>query len=258
LHTQSAIEPGKVELTVLVPAYEEAENLRRLLPRINAVISQLRITAQVIVIEAASPVDDTAGVCSENRVTCIARTGGNDYGDALRTGIMASVGDYVVVMDADGSHNPSFLKTMWPYRQSYDVVIASRYARGGKTDNPLGLVLLSRLLNALFKVVVGMPVLDVSNSFRLYRGSRLRELSLTMKHFDIMEEILAKLIWNEDCTTGSTIELPYHFEKRLSGKSKRNLIVFGWNFMLVMRRLRRHRSGHTQGSQAREMPEGTK
>ncbi|MCJ7774412.1 MAG: hypothetical protein MUP22_14915, partial [Desulfobacterales bacterium] len=119
--------------------------------------------------------------------------------------------------------------------------IASRYIKGGHTDNPWMLVLLSRILNKIFKLFVGIPVLDVSNSFRLYRGNLVRKLKLNMEHFDIMEEILAKIIWDHSSTSVNIMELPFQFEKRKSGKSKRNLIVFGLNFIFSMFHLRRFR-----------------
>ncbi len=235
------IEGEIADLTVLIPAYGETDNLRLLLPFIKETIKEMDIKAQVIVVDTASPIDDTADVCLQNQVICLPRKNGNNYGDALRTGIDASIGDYVVVMDADGSHNPGFISTMWTNRLDYDLIIASRYIRGGHTDNPWPLVFLSRVLNITFKLFVGLPVLDVSNSYRLYRGNYLRKLKLTSKHFDIMEEILAKIIWKYSSTSAKILELPLQFEKRKSGKSKRNLIIFGLNFLSSMWRLRRLR-----------------
>ena len=241
IQTQKDFEGQHTDLTVLVPAYGESENLRLLLPLIKETIKKLDVTAEVIVVDTASPIDDTADVCRQNQVICLPRQGGNNYGDALRTGIDASKGDYVIVMDADGSHNPDFIMTMWAKRFDHDVIIASRYIQGGHTDNPWMLVLLSRILNKVFKLFVGMPVLDVSNSFRLYRGNLLRKLKLNMEHFDIMEEILAKIIWGRSCAPVNILELPFRFEKRKRGKSKRNLIVFGLNFLFSMFHLRRFR-----------------
>ncbi len=139
-------------------------------------------------------------------------------------------------MDADGSHSPEFIRELWEKRHNADVVIASRYVAGGHTDNPGLLVGMSRILNRIFRFIVGFPVLDVSNSFRLYRGDLLRSLRLTYRHFDILEEILAKLLW-QGRTPATVLEIPYHFERRLAGKSKRNLLVFGLHFCIAAVRL---------------------
>ncbi len=266
LHNEFDAESQHPDLTVILPAYGEAENLRRLLPMIKGTIKELGISGEVIVVDAASPVDDTVDVCRQNRVICVPRQGGNNYGDALRTGIMASLGDCVIVMDADGSHNPDFIRTLWANRLDNDVVIASRYVQGGHTDNPFQLVLFSRILNWFFKLFVGIPVLDVSNSFRLYRGNIIRKIQLTRQHFDIMEEILVKIIWNDSSSPVRIIELPFQFEKRMGGKSKRNLVVFGLNFLFAMYHLRRFRVlvqntakiTATSNNVQPKMPDGTK
>jgi dolichol-phosphate mannosyltransferase len=117
-------------LSVLLPAFKEADNLRLLLPSLRKVADSLATEPQILVIDSATPLDDTLQVCAENKVMGIPRKGGNNYGDAIRTGISVSTGDYVVVMDADGSHNPEFIRVLWEKRRVADVVIASRYVPG--------------------------------------------------------------------------------------------------------------------------------
>ena len=243
---QSDIMPhskGKSErLSILLPAYKEADNLRLLLPRLREVAGSLATEPQILVIDAVSPLDDTLQVCAENKVLCIPRQGGNNYGDAIRTSISLSTGDYVVVMDADGSHNPEFIRVLWEKRQVADVVIASRYVPGGNTDNPWVLVTMSRILNQAFKAIVGMPVRDVSDSFRLYRGDLWRSLRPTFAHFDVLEEILVDIVYNHKSSPALILEVPYHFEQRKHGKSKRNLIAFGFRFLSALYRLRKMRN----------------
>ncbi len=96
---------------------------------------------------------------------------------------------------------------------------------------------MSRMLNLFFKKIVKTPVLDVSNSFRLYRGDYIRKLHLYFKHFDIIEEILAKMLWELE-PPAIVIEIPFEFGERRSGKSKRNIIIFGINFIMAILRLR--------------------
>jgi len=223
-------------LSIIMAAYREAENLSILLPRLTTALRTLTPKYEVLVVDAVTPMDDTEAICAANQVRLLRRQPGNDYGDAIRTGVAASRGDFVLIMDADGSHNPEFIRELWGKRHQADVVIASRYVVGGHTDNPRLLVGMSRVLNQLFRFIVGFPVLDVSNSFRLYRAELLRGLRLTYRHFDILEEILAKLLWgNPD--PARVVEIPYHFERRLAGESKRNLWVFGYHFCLAALRL---------------------
>lgn len=230
------------ELTVMLPAYGEADNLRILLPAIKKVIEELGVTAEIIVLDANVPVDGTQLVCLENKVTWLPRQGGNHYGDAVRTGIRASRGEFVIAMDSDGSHNPQFIHELWKNRSRADVIIASRYIPGGVTENPWLLVAMSRVLNVIFKIFVGIPVYDVSNSFRLYRGDLLRSIHPTYTNFDVLEEILAKLIWCNPHQTAKVIEIPFRFEQRLHGKPKRKLVVFAMQFLIALFRLRKLRN----------------
>jgi dolichol-phosphate mannosyltransferase len=231
-------------LSVLLPAFKEADNLRLLLPSLRKVADSLATEPQILVIDSATPLDDTLQVCAENKVMGIPRKGGNNYGDAIRTGISVSTGDYVVVMDADGSHNPEFIRVLWEKRRVADVVIASRYVPGGLTDNPWVLVTMSRILNLAFKAIVGLPVCDVSDSFRLYRGDLWRSLRPTCSHFDVLEEILVEIICNHKSSPDRILEVPYHFESRKCGKSKRNLIAFGFRFLAALYRLRKMRNNY--------------
>lgn len=221
----------------MMPAYGEADNLRLLLPDIKKVIAELGISAEILVLDAAPSVDETQAVCLENQVTWLPRQGGNRYGDAVRTGLQASTGEFVITMDSDGSHNPQFIREFWEKRAEAEVVIASRYVPGGATENPWLLVAMSRVLNVVFKIFVGMPVYDVSNSFRLYRGDLVRSIQTEYKNFDVLEEILAKLIWGRGSHTLSILELPFRFEQRKHGKPKRQLIVFGLQFLTALFKL---------------------
>ncbi len=234
--TDTAVE----SLTVILAAYQEGENLKRLLPKLRAVVDQITSHNEVLVIDTQSPMDDTEQVCVANGVIYVNRRGGDEYGYAIRTGMARSTGDYVVTMDADGSHAPDFINKLWQARHNADVVIASRYIAGGSTDNPWLLVFSSRILNFVFRTVVKIPVLDVSNSLRLYRGDLLRNLNLTFLHFDILEEILATLLWQNN-PPARIIEIPFSFGKRFSGESKRNIIAFSYYFLRAIFHLRQLR-----------------
>ena len=226
----------EVDLTVVVPAYLEEENLRLLLPRLTHTLASLAVRWEVVVVETMRPMDKTADVCGEHGCTCIARQGGDTFGDAVRTGIRHSHGERVVFMDADGSHPPEFIEELWRHRTDADVIIASRYAPGGVTENSWSLVLMSRLLNRTYSWVLGLNCFDVSNSFKLYPGRALRGLNLACNHFDIVEEILCRLVHGHPAATVK--EIPATFKKRLFGETKRNLMLFVLSYLYTIMRLR--------------------
>jgi len=224
-----------LELSIVLPAYEEAENLRLLLPALKAVAAALTPSHEILVVDASQPRDATPEVCAEHGVTYLPRRGGDYYGHAVRTGIADSRGRSVILMDADGSHNPTFLPQLWAHRETSDLVIASRYMPGGKTENPAILIFMSLVVNVVFRIVLGLRCFDVSNSFRLYRGDDVRALTLSCNNFDIVEEILVLLSFTH--THYRIQEVPFTFEERKAGKTKRKLLTFAMSYLAVLGRL---------------------
>jgi dolichol-phosphate mannosyltransferase len=231
------VEPCK--LSVVMPAYREVDALRQLLPNLVPAVKKLSDRSEIIVTDSMEPLDDTAAVCAEHGVLHVNRTGGNSYGDAVRTGISMSTGEFVLLMDADGSHNPRDLIRLWSARNDHDIVIGSRYVSGGRTENPVVLIWMSRILNYMYRFAFRLPVRDVSNSFRLYRGSQLRSIKLESTDFDIVEEILIRLVFGPAKAT--VTEVPVVFEERKAGQSKRNLPAFMLSYMASMRKMQKFR-----------------
>src|SRR5262245_42366827 len=101
------------ELTILLPAYEEAENLNHLLPALHTALQKLCVPYEILVIDAAERRDATPEICKTHNAAHIRRRGGSQYGHAIRTGIEEAKGRYTICMDADGSHNPDFIAKLW-------------------------------------------------------------------------------------------------------------------------------------------------
>ena len=233
-----------IEVSVVLPAYREAESLDMLLPKLKAAIEPLTQRSEICVIDTEQSMDRTEEVCRTHGVRHIRRRGGNTYGDAMRTAIAEVRGEYVAVMDADGSHNPAYLPALWQRRHEYDIVIGSRYIAGGRTENPWILIWLSSVVNVVFRFVLGLACRDVSNSFRLYRREHLQTLHLRADNFDIVEEILIGLCFGRShCTV---VEVPVTFERRKAGESKRNLIVFAFGYLYTLIRLLRLKAAATR------------
>ena len=228
--------PTSVDLSVTIAAYQEAENLAMLLPVIKQAASALTPSFEVLVLDTQEPMDNTADVCAAHGVRHVPRTGGNTYGDATRTGLREARGRFLLNMDADGSHDPKYFAAMWAQRDNYDLVIGSRYVKGGHTDNPLVLIWMSYVLNLTFRLIFSIRAKDVTNSFRLYRRSFLEGLRLESDNFDILEEILIKVnVTKKNFRIG---EIPVTFAKRKAGVSKRNLFQFILGYLATIKKLR--------------------
>jgi len=227
---------ASVALSITIPAYLEAENLAVMLPLIKEAAAALAPNYEVLIVDTEQPMDNTDEVCAANGVRHVHRSGGNTYGDAIRTIIAEAKGDYILCMDADGSHSPSYFASMWAERTRYDIVIGSRYAPGGHTENPRVLIFMSYVLNLTFRIVFSIHAKDVTNSFRLYRRSIFNGLRLESNDFDILEELLIKVTLRRPPATIG--EVPVTFGRRKAGESKRKLVQFAFGYLKTLKRLR--------------------
>ena len=224
-------------LSIIIPAYREIENLEILLPQIQNEVKLLNIDYEVLVVDSIEVCELTKTLCSQfENFKYLNRSPKNYYGDAVRSGIKESCGEYVVFMDADGSHTPSFIKSLYENRINGDIIIASRYIEGGKTDNGILLIFMSFIVNKLYSFFLNLDVKDVSNSFKLYKSKQLKTLNLECENFDIVEEVLYKCKLNFQSI--KLVEIPYTFKKRIHGTTKRNLLLFVVTFAITLLKLR--------------------
>ena len=115
-------------VSVVIPAWNEAETMAELLARLRAVLEP-RAQASEILVVVPSPDDPTAAVAEAGGARVLVQ-GSPGYGGALREGLHAAAGDYVVTMDADLSHPPETIANLLARREDAEVVIASRYVEG--------------------------------------------------------------------------------------------------------------------------------
>jgi dolichol-phosphate mannosyltransferase len=233
----SEFSPNPIELTMMLPAYNEAATLRDLLPTIKAAAATITPNYEILILDTQTAMDDTEQVCAENGVRHVRRSGGNQYGDAIRTGIAEARGTHLLCMDADGSHSAQYFAPMWAQRNNAEIVIGSRYVAGGHTENPAVLIWMSYIVNLTFRVAFNIHAKDVTNSFRLYRTAILKPMHLESNDFDILEEILIKAVTHRP--PARVVEVPVTFGRRKAGESKRKLVQFAFGYLTTLRKLRK-------------------
>jgi len=224
------------ELSVIVPVLNERENIARLLPRTRRVLEAIGCSYELVVVDGGST-DGTAEAATAAGARVI-RQALPGYGGALREGLAAARGTFLLTLDADLSHDPDFIGKLWRARLRADVVIASRYVRGGVAYMPRHRLLLSRVLNAFFARGLGLPVRDLSSGFRLYRAAAVRDLDLEGTNFEVLEEILVKAYaegWR-------VAEIPFTYYPRERGSSHARIVAFGLALLRSFVRLWRLRN----------------
>jgi len=211
-----------MDISVVLPVMNEGANLSILLPKMKATLEREKLSYEILVIDGNST-DNTREVAAEHgaRVMPERRRG---YSGALLTGLAEAKGDYLLTLDADLSHEPEFVPRMWRARTRGDIVIASRYTRGGVAYSGFFRRKLSDFLNFALRRVLSLPAGDVSSGFRLYRREAAQQdLNLESQNFEIQEEILAKAY-----AKGFTItEVPFVYFPRGSGASHARVFKFG-------------------------------
>src|SRR3989442_2585620 len=222
-------------LSLILPALNEAQNLDRVLHELKKALAALGPTHEVIVVDGGS-YEGTQEIVRKHEVRLVPQKLPG-FGGAYRAGFEQARGEYVLTLDADGSHDPAFVGDLWAARLQGDVVIASRYVPGGAADMPGWRRLLSRVLNITFRRGLSLPVDDLSSGFRLYRAGVFRELKLAAGDFDVLEEILIRAL----AAGYRVVEVPFRYRARVAGRSHARLFQFAVSYLrtfVAMWRLR--------------------
>jgi glycosyltransferase involved in cell wall biosynthesis len=189
-----------MDLTVIVPSLDQADQLRAFLPQLKLTLSALNCPYEIIVIDAHRPSQQSKALCKELEVGYCRRPHGNDYGEAIRFGILAAKGNYLLCIHADGSHSLPTIAALWAERHQADVVIASRPHIASNSGHSLIAQLRSliapiqSLLHKPPKGQTGLrSITDPHSPFRLYRSATLKPLTLNRQNHRISKEILEQL-----------------------------------------------------------------
>lgn len=222
--------PG-LDLSILLLTFNEADNLRLLLPPLREVLEDLHCTWEVVVMDGGSS-DDTTAVAAEHgaRVLMQVRPG---YGAAYREGVAACQGERIAVLDADLSHDPGLLRVLWRQREAADLLIGSRYVDGGGADTVPMRLLLSRILNGVFRTAVGTEVHDLSSGYRLVRRAVMQSLPLRGRDFDVVVEASSRVVLGGHLVR----EVPMFYKPRGAGVSKVRLARFARSYALMLTRI---------------------
>ncbi|MGH3647239.1 MAG: polyprenol monophosphomannose synthase [Micromonosporaceae bacterium] len=215
--------PGLGRVLVVVPTYNEADNVRQITERLRSAVSDV----DLLIADDNSP-DGTGRIADElaaddHQIRVLHRLDKQGLGAAYIAGFRwaAERGyDAVVEMDADGSHAPEQLPKLLDALVGADVVIGSRWVPGGTVVNwPRHRLLLSRGANLYTRIALGMPVRDATGGYRAYRMPVLEKLDL-----DAVASqgycFQVDLTWRAYQQGARVREVPITFTERERGRSK--------------------------------------
>ncbi len=218
-------------LTVLAAALNEAESLKSLLPPLKAELATLGTSHEILIVDGGST-DATVAVATEHGCRVLQQNNPG-FGGAIRDGFSQARGEFILELDADGSHPPAMIPKLWQARRQADVVIASRFIPGGSSEISARNAL-SWILNTISRWWLAWPIKDASSGLRIYRAAALHGRNLAAVDFTIQQETLAAILG----AGGTVAEIPFHYGPRVGGHSKARVLPLGLSYLRMFWRLR--------------------
>jgi len=215
-------------IMILLPAYNEAENIPHILPKIPKLIHD-RPVVPVVIDDGSS--DDTCSIAENYQAIVIKHPFNMGGGVALRTGYdVANIisAQVVVTMDADGQHQPDEISQLvLPIiEKNADIVIGSRFLGHRVPDSKIRLLGI-HTFNMIIKFLSGKNVTDCTSGFRAFKVETLKKFKLIQDQYHTAELIIEALKRKID-----VVEVPITVTKRIAGKSKKGTnIKYGIGFL---------------------------
>jgi dolichol-phosphate mannosyltransferase len=221
-----------MKVTVVIPTYNEAENVR---PMTEALFALGIPASEILIVDDESP-DGTGLIADEltaqypGRAHVLHRTGPRGLGRAYIAGFRWALehdADLIVQMDCDFSHSPEYIPQFLEHIQDYDVVVGSRYVAGGKTDERWGWGrwLLSWWANSVYtRLLLGCTVKDATAGFKCWRRETLQGIDLSrIRSQGYVFQV--EMAYVTERLGYRVLEIPIYFEDRRIGRSKMTMPV---------------------------------
>lgn len=235
------LEARKAEVSIVIPTYNEKDNIGKIVPSILGVLPE----AYIVIVDDNSP--DGTGVIarkfseSNKRIFVIQRRKKEGLGPAYKEGFRFVldnlVPDYIFEMDADISHNPRYLPLFLYYAKNYDVVTGSRFLeRVSIKDRALWRNIISKTTKSVFNLFLGTQLSDITTGFKCFKYSLLERMDFTLIKsrgyaFQIEVSYMVKNLG------ASMKEIPIVFIERVAGESKMSAAIMFEGMFLILRLL---------------------
>lgn len=228
-------------VVITIPTYNENENIGELIQEI-LVLPDVGYDLSILVVDDNSP-DGTAGIVSriaetDGRVRLLVRTKRRGRGAAGIEGFkaaLASQPDLVVEMDGDLSHQPRFIPALLDASDRYDIVLGSRFVRGGQdTDRNFIRKLITYLVRRFIRSLFHLSVEDVSSGFRCFKREVLEKTDLD-DLISVGPAVVLEILYKTSILGFVIGEVPITFVDRQKGKTKLSFLTLVETLVMVLK-----------------------
>lgn len=224
-------------LSLVIPAHNEGQTIKGTIEAFHGELEREGIPHEIIVVNDNSR-DNTEEMVARlsqeiPQVRLINNTPPNGFGFAVRKGLDSFQGEFVAIVMADLSDNPTDLVGFYRKAlQGYDCVFGSRFIKGGKAIGyPKHKLILNRFVNNLIRVLFGVRYNDTTNALKLYRKSTIEGLKpILSHHFNLTVELPLKAI----VRGYSYVVLPNSWTNRTVGKSNLKIKEMGGRYFFII------------------------
>lgn len=232
---------------VMIPTYNERENIENLIREIlNLKIPDLHI----VVVDDNSPDGTSEAVKKASKehpeVELLLRITERGRGSAGIAGFKYALdhgADSVVEMDADFSHHPKYIPRLLEALQDADLVIGSRFTRGGEDVNRgIARRVITLLAGIYVRVLLGLQIKDVSSGYRCFKRKVLEAIELDSM-ISTGPSIVSEVFYRAHLKGFSIKEIPIKFEDRTRGQTKLNYKIFVKTLLMVLKFKRLNKKG---------------
>jgi len=223
-----------MKLSVILPTYNEKENIVPLIQEIKAVLDTERQEYEILIVDDNSP-DGTAEEVKSSykdgkNVFCIVRHNAKGLASAIKEGILQSRGEYILLMDTDFSHSPETIPELLKESEDNDAVVASRYVKGGGMEAPWHKYLGSLIMNRAIDIILELNIMDSTGGFLIFKKELLGGLDMN-KIFIGYGEFCFRLLYALKIRGKKIKEIPFRYGIRRYGETKSRLINMGFSYL---------------------------
>jgi len=212
-------------VSVVIPVFNEEKTVGNVVTRTKNTLEKMGVTYEILAVDDGSN-DRSADVAKERKATVL-RAIHQGKGFALRSGFRVAKGEFVITLDADGSHKPEEIPLVLRYllEDRADFVVGSRFSKSEENKTKIPKINSSgnKIFNNLTRHLTGVKITDSQSGFRAIRASLIKKMKLRSRGYEVESEMLVKAL-----RMGARVkETSISFDQRTMGHSKLDPIQDG-------------------------------